>query len=39
VFADLFRQEIDYDAVDWDEKWDPDDRDSEDRWFDEEEEG
>ncbi|KAG8747563.1 hypothetical protein FRC10_000699 [Ceratobasidium sp. 414] len=31
-------KEFDYDAVDWDEKWEPDDRDSEDRWFDEEEE-
>ncbi|KAG8791660.1 hypothetical protein FRC12_008506 [Ceratobasidium sp. 428] len=31
-------KEFDYDSVDWDEKWDPDDRDSEDRWFDEEEE-
>ncbi|KAF8607832.1 hypothetical protein BDV93DRAFT_519830 [Ceratobasidium sp. AG-I] len=30
--------EFDYDVVDWDEKWDPDDRDNEDRWFDEEEE-
>ncbi|CAE6523255.1 unnamed protein product [Rhizoctonia solani] len=29
---------MDYDAVDWDEKWDPDDRDDEERWFDEEEE-
>ncbi|QRV72785.1 hypothetical protein RhiJN_00799 [Ceratobasidium sp. AG-Ba] len=31
-------KEFNYDTVDWDEKWDPDDRDSEDRWFDEEEE-
>ncbi|KAG9105075.1 hypothetical protein FRC06_000048 [Ceratobasidium sp. 370] len=31
-------KEFDYDAIDWDEKWEPDDRDSEDRWFDEEEE-
>ncbi|KAG9105845.1 hypothetical protein FRC07_009081, partial [Ceratobasidium sp. 392] len=31
-------KEFDYDAVDWDERWEPDDRDSEDRWFDEEEE-
>ncbi|CAE6444455.1 unnamed protein product, partial [Rhizoctonia solani] len=29
---------MDYDAVDWDERWDPDDRDDEERWFDEEEE-
>ncbi|KAG8706925.1 hypothetical protein FRC11_007846 [Ceratobasidium sp. 423] len=29
---------VDYDGVDWDEKWDPDDRDSEEKWFDEEEE-
>ncbi|KAB5595395.1 hypothetical protein CTheo_1072 [Ceratobasidium theobromae] len=29
---------VDYDTVDWDEKWDPDDRDTEERWFDEEEE-
>ncbi|KAJ1308662.1 hypothetical protein OPQ81_004356 [Rhizoctonia solani] len=29
---------VDYDTVDWDEKWDPDDRDSEERWFDDEEE-
>ncbi|KAG8701629.1 hypothetical protein FRC09_005236 [Ceratobasidium sp. 395] len=35
---DPSQQEFDYDSVDWDEKWDPDDRDSEDRWFDEEEE-
>ena len=32
-------QSIDYDAVDWDEKWDQGlDRDDEDKWFDEEEE-
>ncbi|KAG8696100.1 hypothetical protein FRC08_007371 [Ceratobasidium sp. 394] len=31
-------KEFDYDLVDWDEKWEPDDRDSEDKWFDEEEE-
>ncbi|EUC57778.1 DUF2052 family protein [Rhizoctonia solani AG-3 Rhs1AP] len=29
---------VDYDTVDWDERWDPDDRDDEERWFDEEEE-
>ncbi|KAH7343788.1 hypothetical protein B0J17DRAFT_643939 [Rhizoctonia solani] len=29
---------VDYDRVDWDEKWDPDDRDSEEKWFDDEEE-
>lgn len=32
-------QNIDYDKVDWDERWDVDnDRDAEERWFDEEEE-
>ncbi|KDQ17419.1 hypothetical protein BOTBODRAFT_30215 [Botryobasidium botryosum FD-172 SS1] len=31
-------QDIDYDKVDYDDQWDPDDRDDEDRWFDEEEE-
>ena len=32
-------QSIDYDTVDWDEKWDQGlDRDDEDKWFDEEEE-
>ncbi|KAF8678943.1 hypothetical protein RHS04_05166 [Rhizoctonia solani] len=29
---------VDYDGVDWDEKWDPDDREDEEKWFDEEEE-
>ncbi|CUA70178.1 hypothetical protein RSOLAG22IIIB_00526 [Rhizoctonia solani] len=29
---------VDYDKVDWEERWDPDDRDNEERWFDEEEE-
>jgi hypothetical protein len=29
---------VDYDIVDWDEKWDPDDREDEERWFDDEEE-
>jgi hypothetical protein len=30
---------VDYERVDWDDKWDPDqDRDEEERWFDEEEE-
>ncbi|GJE84997.1 hypothetical protein PsYK624_010740 [Phanerochaete sordida] len=30
---------VDYDGVDWDEKWDPNlDRDEEERWFDDEEE-
>lgn len=34
------QQSIDYDEVDWDERWDEDlDRDAEDRWFDDEEEG
>jgi len=33
-------ENIDYDKVDWDERWDVDnDRDAEERWFDEEEEG
>ena len=27
-----------YDEVDYDEKWDPDGRDDEERWFDDEEE-
>ena len=32
-------QSIDYDKVDWDERWDEDlDRDAEERWFDDEEE-
>lgn len=32
-------QFIDYDKVDWDERWEPPlDRDEEERWFDEEEE-
>lgn len=32
-------QNIEYDKVDWDERWDVDnDRDQEERWFDEEEE-
>ncbi|KAI0921694.1 hypothetical protein AcW2_006585 [Taiwanofungus camphoratus] len=32
-------ESIDYDKVDWDEKWDADnDRDAEERWFDDEEE-
>ena len=32
-------QSIDYDKVDWDEKWEPPlNRDEEERWFDEEEE-
>ena len=35
----LFGQNIDYDRVDWDEKWDSDGRDEEERWFDDEEEG
>ncbi|OJT09034.1 hypothetical protein TRAPUB_59 [Trametes pubescens] len=35
-----FLESIDYDEVDWDERWDEDlDRDAEDRWFDDEEEG
>ncbi|KAL5636912.1 hypothetical protein ACGC1H_000777 [Rhizoctonia solani] len=29
---------VDYDQVDWEERWDPDDGDNEERWFDEEEE-
>ena len=34
-----FYQAVDYDTVDWDEKWDSDlDRDEEERWFDDEEE-
>ncbi|KAI0353487.1 hypothetical protein OH77DRAFT_1505275 [Trametes cingulata] len=33
-------ESIDYDKVDWDERWDEDlDREAEERWFDEEEEG
>lgn len=36
----MFMQSIDYDAIDWNDKWDEEnDRDEEDRWFDEEEEG
>jgi hypothetical protein len=32
-------QSIDYDSVDWDDRWDEtEERDSEERWFDEEEE-
>jgi len=31
-------QDINYDKVDYDDQWDPDDRDDEDRWFDDEEE-
>ncbi|KIP07712.1 hypothetical protein PHLGIDRAFT_29899 [Phlebiopsis gigantea 11061_1 CR5-6] len=30
---------VNYDQVDWDDKWDSDGRDEEERWFDEEEEG
>lgn len=34
-----YSQNVDYDKVDWDEQWDVDnDRDAEERWFDEEEE-
>ncbi|KAI0326664.1 hypothetical protein GY45DRAFT_1339301 [Cubamyces sp. BRFM 1775] len=34
-----FLESIDYDQVDWDERWDGDlDRDAEERWFDDEEE-
>ncbi|KAL7282282.1 hypothetical protein PYCCODRAFT_1374136 [Trametes coccinea BRFM310] len=34
-----FLESIDYDKVDWDERWDGDlDRDAEERWFDDEEE-
>ncbi|KAI0638017.1 hypothetical protein C8Q77DRAFT_405695 [Trametes polyzona] len=35
-----FLESIDYDKVDWDERWDGDlDREMEERWFDDEEEG
>ena len=34
------QQDADYDAVDWNDYWDEQiDRDEEERWFDEEEEG
>ncbi|CAE6530803.1 unnamed protein product [Rhizoctonia solani] len=37
-FIDGLLTNVDYDMVDWDEQWDPDDRDDEERWFEEEEE-
>jgi hypothetical protein len=37
-FIDGLLKGFDYDRIDYDEKWDPDDRDEEERWFDEEEE-
>lgn len=39
VHADTVPQSINYDSVDWDDRWDEtEERDSEERWFDEEEE-
>lgn len=37
-FVDGLLEWMDYDTVDWDERWDDDGRDDEERWFDEEEE-
>ncbi|KAG8924209.1 hypothetical protein FRC01_011798 [Tulasnella sp. 417] len=37
-FVDGLLEWMDYDTVDWDERWDDDGRDDEEKWFDEEEE-
>lgn len=37
-FVDGLLEWMDYDTVDWDERWDGDGRDDEERWLDEEEE-
>lgn len=38
VYDNMISQSIDYDSVDWDDRWDEiDERDTEERWFDEEE--
>ncbi|KAG8819407.1 hypothetical protein FRC17_010461, partial [Serendipita sp. 399] len=37
-FIDGILEDFDYDAVDWDDRWDLQSRDDEERWFDEEEE-
>ncbi|KIO31112.1 hypothetical protein M407DRAFT_19989 [Tulasnella calospora MUT 4182] len=37
-FIDGLLEWMDYDTVDWDDRWDDDGRDDEDKWFDEEEE-
>ncbi|KAG8975212.1 hypothetical protein FRB90_009578 [Tulasnella sp. 427] len=37
-FIDGLLEWMEYDAVDWDERWDDDGRDDEERWFDEEDE-
>ena len=39
LFTRIVLQSINYDSVDWDDMWDEtEERDSEERWFDEEEE-
>ncbi|KEP45039.1 hypothetical protein V565_326440 [Rhizoctonia solani 123E] len=38
LISGLLTVKRDHDTVDWDERWDPDGGDDEERWFDEEEE-